>query len=123
MATVQGMQEAQAALRAVERAAKAGGPLERVVGYVATRLHRYAMSVTHVDSGELKGAHRVRMAGTRAEIYLDPDAVNDYGQRPAEYGVYEHDRGGSHAFYRRTVDEVGQQTLNEAANMLRRYLP
>lgn len=123
MATVQGMQEAQAALRQVERAAKAGGPLERVVGYAATRLHRYAVGITHVDSGELKGAHRVRMAGTRAEIYIAPDAANDHGQRPAEYGVYEHERGGDHAFYRRTVDEMGQQTLNDAAAMLRRYLP
>lgn len=37
-------------------------------------------------------------------VYLDPTAVNPRtGQRTAEYGAHEHDRGGSHAFYERTI--------------------
>jgi len=122
MATVEGMAAAQAALRRAEQVAAAGGPLEKALSYAATRLERYAISITHVDKGDLKGAHRIRVSSNRAEIYLDPSAVNAKGRRPAEYGVYEHARGGSHAFYQRTIDEASDAVLREAGDMLRAYL-
>jgi hypothetical protein len=53
-------------------------------------------------------------------IYIDPTAVNPRGQRPEEYGVYEHARGGSHAFYERTIKERGEQIGDAAVRFVMR---
>lgn len=57
------------------------------------------------------------LAGDVGHVYIDPGAINPRSRkRAAEYGVYEHKRGGEHAFFSRTVGEAGQQIL---ANALR----
>ena len=119
---VQGLQDAQEALRRLERYVSAQDGFQRVIGDAAIRAHRYAVSITHVDTGALKSAHRVQFARNRAEIYIDPGARNEYGEQPAQYGQIEHDRGGSHAFYRRTVDEAGPGILRQMEADIARYI-
>lgn len=72
--------------------------------------HRYAVALTHVDTGSLRASHRMEVDGLQGRVYLAPEAVNPRSrQKTAVYGYYEHERGGSHAFYERTVNERGAQ--------------
>lgn len=119
---VEGLRNAQDALRRLERYVSGQEGMQRVIGDAAVRTHRYAVSITHVHTGALKSAHRVQFARNRAEIYIDPSARNEYGEQPAEYGLREHARGGSHAFYSRTVDEAGPGILRQAAADIARYI-
>jgi hypothetical protein len=56
--------------------------------------------------------------GTEGKIYIDPGSVSPRRTkrkyRPAEYGIYENARGGEHAFYDRTVEEIGEQVKARA---------
>lgn len=107
--TITGIQEAQAATLRAMAAAKPDGGLGRAVWYAATELHRYAVSITHVDTGALRASEQVAMRGSaRAEIYIDPSATNPRtGARTADYGAVENARGGAHAFFERTYNERG----------------
>lgn len=121
--TITGLQEAQAANLRMIAEVKPSGALGRAVKYALTELHRHAVAITHVDTGSLRASHRMRYeeagASARGEIYIDPAAVNPRThKRPAEYGVYEHDRGGSHAFYDRTRDEAGPKIEREMAQLI-----
>lgn len=119
---VEGLQEAQEALRRAERYVSGADGAQRVVGEAAIRAHRYATSITHVDTGTLKSSHRMRIGRTHAEIYIDPGARNEHGGRPAQYGPYEEARGGAHAFYRRTIDEAGPGIARQAQADMARYI-
>lgn len=122
--SIEGLQRTQAAVLKAANAAKPRGALGTAVQQATTSLHRYAVGVTHVDTGSLRASHHVRVARTRGEVYINPSAVNPRsGNRPAEYGYYEHRRGGSHSFYERTVREHGQAALNAAGQAVRRALP
>ena len=114
--TITGIQEAQAAnLRAIH-AAKPDGDLATAVMIGGAELHRYAVYITHVDTGALRASHRLRWAGlARIEIYLDPSAVNPRtGERTSDYGPVEELRGGEHAFYERTYEERGDVAVDRA---------
>ena len=104
-------------------AVKPSTGLGAAVKGATTAAHRYAASITHVDTGALKGAHAMRIRGRRGEIYINPGASRSDGRRPAIYGPYEHERGGYHAFYARTVKEAGTQISKVAMAEMRRYLP
>lgn len=125
--SIQGLQKAQADNLKVIYALRPNSALGNAVKYAATAAQRYAVSITHVWKylgGGLRASHRIRMeSGTRGRVYIDPTSVNPRGQRPAEYGIYEHARGGSHAFYERTVDEQGPTIAREAAYGFIRRLP
>lgn len=85
--------------------------------------HRYATSITHVDKGALRGSHRITIVSARQEGFISLDASARHpvsGALTSEYGVYEHDRGGSHAFYKRTADEYGRQAGGEGIEVLMR---
>jgi len=120
---IEGIQAAQAAVNRVVASTRPAGALGAAVQEATVRLHRYAVGVTHVDTGALRGSHTMRITRTRGEIYISPNARHATGKRPAEYGVYEHRRGGSHAFYARTVAEHGQAALRTAGDAVRRALP
>lgn len=124
-ATVQGQAEALAAVQQMER--EIGGArnaFRRAIGRAAERSQRYARRITHVDTGELQGAHRATYTGSlRAEVYIDRGRRNIRGGRPHIYGVYEHARGGGHAFYARTVNEEGGAIMAEVANTIIASLP
>ena len=75
----------------------------------------YAKSITHKDSGELAKAITWKYDSHRMKgsLFVDPGAVwhSSRGviRRPAVYGIYEHARGGSHAFIKRTFEERVKQ--------------
>lgn len=93
-------------------------------------LHSYAVSITHVGvynvngsfvgGGALRASHRVEVDGLEGQIYIDPNARNPRSTtRPREYGIYEHARGGEHAFYDRTVDEYGPVVIERVKARVR----
>lgn len=119
---IYGIQAAQAAMLRAVNAARPGNGLQAALKEAAPVAHRYAVAITHVDTGALRASHRIALRPTRAEIYLDPAAQRSDGRRPANYGPYEHARGGAHAFYQRVVDERANEIGEAAARGLARYL-
>ena len=112
--SIRGLQEAQRDTLRRIAALKPGGAMEEGVRVGTLAAHRYAVSLTHVDSGTLRAAHRVVIRRTwinkvEGEVYIDPAASKPglIAARPSVYGVHEHARGGDHAFYERTVREHG----------------
>lgn len=85
------------------------GALGQLIKDVTLDLHRYDISIVHVDTGALKQAQRMRVEGAYGEVFIDPYAVNRKGQRPIVYGPFEHARGGDHAFMDRTIAEYWPQ--------------
>ena len=106
--TIRGIQEAQRwNVRAIA-ALRPSGALGWAIVWGTAAAHRYAVSITHVDTGALRASQRMAVSGAQGRIYLDASARNPRtGQRTAAYGPVEEARGGSHAFYRRTVAEAG----------------
>lgn len=128
--SIRGLQETQRDNLRRIAALKPGGAMEEGVRVGTLAAHRYAVSLTHVDTGALRASHRVQVRRTwgnrvEGEVYIDPAASRPglIAARPAQYGFYEHARGGSHAFYERTVLEHGahiaQQTMAVIAARLR----
>lgn len=120
--TIEGIQEAQDKNIRKIAALQPSGALGQAVQIAGLGLHRYAVMITHVDTGALKAAHRIELSKTsKAEgrIYIDPNAVNPHGKRPAAYGQHEHARGGSHAFYTRTAKEAGPNLVNQVIAYIR----
>ena len=121
--TIEGAEEVQRALEQAARVAKQGGALQQAVGVIAQHLRAYAVDVTHVDTGALKASHTIQQSGTRAVIYPNPAVINPRSRKsPAEYGIYEERRGGSHAFYARTMGQA-QQAVDAAEAYLMRSPP
>ncbi len=113
--SIEGLQALQAENNRMIAALRPGTPLGRLLQYVVSDLHRYAVSITHVDTGALRASHRMQWGNTWGEVALDQGATNPRsGQRTAVYGAAEHDRGGSHAFYDRTIAERGDAALDRA---------
>ena len=122
--TITGLQEAMDLnLRAIA-ALQPQGALGRAVQVGTTMAHRAAVAITHVDTGALRASHRMEVKSTRGRIYIDPSARNPRsGQLTAVYGFFEHERGGSHAFYDRVEREFGREILDTMADIVRQGLP
>lgn len=120
---IYGIQRAQARMIQAMDAVRPDGGLGRAIWAATVAAHRYAIYVTHVDTGALRASHTMdsSQAG-RGRVYISPTAVRSDGRRPADYGPYEHARGGSHAFYQRVVNERGAEIAREAAMEIRRGL-
>lgn len=121
--SLEGIQEVQRRnLRRIANLQPEGAAGEAVRD-AAIALHRHAVSITHVGQytggGALKNSHRMKVEGLEAVIYIDPHSVSPRRtkrkNRPVIYGVYENARGGEHAFYDRTVDDIGTQVSERAA--------
>lgn len=121
--SIRDIQRAQAAMLRAANAVKPRNGLAAAVKAATIDAHRYVVYITHVDTGGLRAAHKMAIRGARGEIYIDPSARRSDGDRPAIYGVYEHRRGGSHAFYERTVAERHRQIGEAARRELLRWLP
>lgn len=121
--SIYGIQQAQNAMLRTANAVKPNSGLGAAVKEATVAAHRYAVYLTHVDTGGLRAAHRMEIASRRGQVYIDPAAARSDGQRPSVYGPFEHERGDDHAFYARTVNDYGRQILNEASEAFRRYLP
>lgn len=122
--SIQGLQEAQSTNTKQVAAFKPTGAYGAAVRYLTVAAHRYAMYVTHYQTGGLRAAHRMTVTNLRGDIFLDPTGTNQArgGARPSIYGPIEHNRGGSHAFYYRTEHEAGPRIIQDAASMIEREL-
>lgn len=112
---IYGMQRAQADNQQMLMASKPEGEFGEAVDFAVKHALAYAIRVTHVDRGWLKASHRGRRAGLKGMVYIAPQGGED---DPAEYGPYEHARGGSHAFYDRTIEEAGDQIAKGALKIM-----
>lgn len=122
--SITGIQEAQAANNRAIAELRPTGALGRAIQYGTIAAHRYAIGLTHVDTGSLRASHRMEVSALRGVVYIDPSTTNPRShQAPATYGPYEHDRGGSHAFYQRVIDEHGAQIEREMERIVQRGLP
>ncbi len=120
--SIRGVQEAQKKNNAIIAALRPTNLFGTVIRGITISVHRYAVSITHVVTGTLRAAHRtaVDLKVPQGRVFIDPAAVNPQNQqRPADYGVYEQNRGGDHAFYTRTNREVGERLAKQGADMLR----
>ena len=120
--SIRGIQRAQERNLHLMAALRARTIQEAVARDVAITAHREAVVRTHVDTGALRAAHRIiRVRPRRGRhsvtfvITPDPRAVRPDHARPAVYGLYEHRRGGKHAFYRRAVQEGRYNIAHTAA--------
>lgn len=120
---IEGIREAQQAVLRAAEAGKPSGAMGAAIKDVTLAAQRYAVAKTHVDTGALRASHVVKVANNRGEVFLNPSARRSDGRRPAEYGVYEHQRGGSHAFYERVIREDGNSLAKTADRAFRRFLP
>jgi len=123
--SIQGLQEALYANQKRIAALKTEGAFGKFVKNATISLQRYAIGITHVwwdRGGGLRASHRMELTGMRGRIYLDPNAVNPRGQRPAVYGPYEEARGGTHAFYQRTVSEAWPDSVKAELESLGRSM-
>lgn len=136
---IQGYWELQRARVQLLEAINPQGGLGQAVKEAALLLHRYAVDITHRHTGTLAASHMIDFASGGLEtnryhirfkssaaalIYINPLTVNPYsGERPSEYGLLEHARGGSHAFYKRTYEEMGPWALTLAHNIIWGRLP
>lgn len=107
-ADVRGLAEAQAELQrlAMATSAQPDGGLRTNILLGLLQLQRYALGIVHVDTGRLKNS-----------IFTDDETrgnnVIGYVATNVEYAPAEHARGGSHAFFQRTVGEEGPNVAND----------
>ena len=112
--TIRGIQEAQRANLEVIKNLQPGGAFGRAIQYGTIEAHRYAVSITHVQTGALRASHRMEVSGLEGRIFIDPTSENPRGGRPEIYGPIEEARGGEHAFYARTEAEAGYRIAQAA---------
>lgn len=104
--TIEGLQAAQALANRLIALDKPGGVLEQATQFATARLHRYRVSITHVDTGSLRAATRQHTRGKRGHVFVDATARNSRtGANVRGYAELEEKRGGSHASAARTVKE------------------
>lgn len=136
---VAGLRELQAANLQMLWAVNPRGGLGKAVRDATGFLFRYAVTITHVVTGTLQASHKVNYGAGRltttftgltlrqeavGHIEIDPRARNPVtGQKPRDYGPLEHEKGGSHAFYKRTVTEQGATALMIAHTVMMSALP
>lgn len=123
--SIRGIQELQAYNVRAIATLEPRGATGRAIQYGTAALHRYAVAITHVITGSLRGSHQMKIdkGGERGVISINPSTRNPRTkQRPHEYGYHEHERGGSHAFYKRTEAEAGDKILAEMADIIVRGL-
>ncbi len=106
--TIKGIQELQRKNEQMIRALQPGSAFGEAIRQVLIFAHRYAVTITPVDTGALRASHRMKMkAGRlRGEVHIDESTRNPKSNTPPyQYGVYVHRRGGRYAFYSRVLDE------------------
>lgn len=122
--TIKGLQQAQKAMLRAMAAVKLESGLDRAVHVATTYAHRFAVYVSHRDTGAMANSHMIqREAAARYRIFLSETAKNPRTSALVSvYGVAEHNRGDSHAYYERTYQQ-GPQILSRASAYLVSQLP
>jgi hypothetical protein len=92
--------ETQARLKRLLEDVSARGGLRGAFAKATLRALRYVIAITHVLSGRLKNSHFPRVGVQGNQVYGSVSTN-------VAYASIEHARGGSHAFYERTVKEEG----------------
>lgn len=105
-AEIRGLQETQARLERLLEKIGAGPGLRSIIARAVLRAHRYTTMIVHVLSGRLKNSLFPRVTGQANQVY------GVVGTNVA-YAPYEHQRGGSHAFFDRTVKEDGPAIVRQ----------
>jgi hypothetical protein len=114
---IEGLAEAQAALRQATAAVSAQGGLAGAIAKGTLRAQRYAVGIVHVLTGRLKNSLHTRMVGQGSnQVYglLYSNVV---------YAAREDALGGSHAYMARTQREEGPAILSGIRNDLYGRLP
>jgi hypothetical protein len=118
--SIQGVQEVMARNNRRIATMETGGAAEDAVRDAIIALHRHVVQIIHVDTGTLRASQRMEVDGLEGMVFIDPSARNPRGKtRPVEYGVYEHARGGEHAFYDRTQSEIGEQVKAQVTTKIK----
>ena len=122
--TIRGIQQAQQGNLKLIHSLKPSGSLGQAVKSGTVLAHQSSVRKTHVITGSLRASHRMKLNGLRGIIFLDPSSVNPRSHgKPADYGLAEHAKGGSHAFYRRVMDEDGRSIATAVGSEYLRGLP
>lgn len=125
--TIEGLQEAQAAMNKLAAELQPRGAYGKAVQFVTVGAQAYAVKVAHVDTGAYRASIRQRVeltAEPRGLIYVDQSARNPRsGKLVRDYASVEEQRGGSHAAFARTVNEAGPRLLQQAGRILVEALP
>lgn len=97
---IEGLRETQEGLTRILQRVGAGPGMAAIMARATLRAHRYTSAIVHVDTGRLKNSLFPTVQKTRNTVYgiVGTNVV---------YAPYEHARGGSHAFFERTIDEEG----------------
>lgn len=119
--SIKGLQKAQQQNRKMIAALQPAGALGRAIQYGTAAAHRYAVQITHVDTGALRAAHRMSIEGGKGTVFIGP-GTNPKGGKPSIYGPYEFARGGEHDAYARTEAEVGDKIGEQMARIIEEAL-
>lgn len=121
--TISGIQEAQRwNLRAIANL-RPDGAFGHAIRDITTQVHRYEVTIAHVDTGAMRASLRIEIQGLKARTYLDTAAKNPQtGAKTSVYGEIENARGGDHAFGLRTVNEAAPRIVVQALGYLGRSL-
>lgn len=117
--TIKGLQREQA--RNVQRIAdlQPAGAAGRAVQYATAAAHRYAVQITHVDTGAWRASHRMALAGLRGSVQIAPGAKNPRSGQPVSvYADVWAQRGGELAVYDRTIEEAGPTIADQALDLV-----
>lgn len=122
--SIHGLQEAQRGLLNTIATMKPGGAFEDAIRFATIEAQRYAVTITHVDTGALRASHRIKLEspsqGPRGVVFIQPGTLRSGRAEPAVYGFFENARGGQHAFYGRVPSERGGQIARQATNAMLR---
>jgi hypothetical protein len=111
MTTVRGLDAANALLEELAGDLEHDGVLGNVLLLAASQAQRYAAGVVHVDTGRLKNSLHASTNLQRAGNRLSASVTTN-----VEYAIYEHRRGGDHAFFERTRREEGPNIVRTVRN-------
>jgi hypothetical protein len=125
---IRGNKEAQRAMTVAANAVQPQGGLGRAIQFVTLGAMQYAMRVSHIITGALRSSHVPEFASagnmSRGRVFIDPAAINPmHGKPVTDYAAIEEARGGSHAFYERTVAERGNYLVGRAAELVIAEMP
>ena len=120
---IEGLQQAQANNRNRILAIQPGGVVDEEIKRLVIGSNRYAMYVTHVDTGALRASHRMYLRPMEGEVSVSMDTYNPRSGRAVHvYAEFEHARGGSHAFYARTVAEYTKPELERSKQRIAKVI-
>ena len=94
---------------------KGNSESKKIEAGIARQAALYAAEISPFWTGALSSSHMIEDVGEMHHVFLNPSVRNPItGDPPATYGVEQHAIGGRKAFYDRTVEEIGQELLDQA---------